>query len=119
MEQRPYRPSNGTEGECFIDTYCMNCINCDPNPDGKKQCEILCASLWFNINEEGYPKEWIYNEQNKPTCTSWVKWDWGTDGNPDDRDNPKAPIPDDPNQLMLPFIFDELGIKEPQKQLAQ
>lgn len=89
----------------------MNCIHCDPDPNGKKQCEILLNSLCFNIDEPGYPKEWIYDDSNKPCCTSWVKWDWGNDGNPDDSDNPKAPIKDDPNQLCLPFIFEEIGVK--------
>jgi hypothetical protein len=113
MQQRigePYQPSNGTEGMYFTDKYCMNCLHFDPNPDGKKQCEILCASMCFSINEEGYPKEWVYDANNKPSCTSWQKWDWGKDGDLDNPKKPKVPIVDDPNQLCMPFIFDEMGI---------
>lgn len=111
MEHRkPYQPSNGTEGMDFVETYCMNCIHCDPDSNGKKQCQILCRTMVYNISDPQYPKEWIYNEDNEPICTSWVKWDWGNDGDPDDPDNPKRPIPEDPNQLCFPFIFDEMGV---------
>lgn len=105
---RLYRPSNGTEGECFTEKYCMNCINCDPDPCGKKQCGILCDALVYDVNEPEYPKEWVYDEKGQPKCTAWVKWDWGKDGDPDNPDNPNAPIPEDPNQLCLPFIFSEI-----------
>lgn len=107
---RKYRPSNGDEGMWFTGTYCMNCIHCDPNPNGPKQCEILGKTLWLSVNDPEYPAEWIYDEQGKPICTAWKKWDWGNDGNPDDPNNPKAPIPEDPNQLCLPFILEEIGI---------
>lgn len=120
-EHNSYRPSNGTEGMSFIEEYCMNCFHCDPNPEGKKQCEILCASMCFQINEPEYPKEWVY-KQGSPICTKWKKWDWGNDGDPDNPDNPKAPIPDDPNQLCLPFIIEEIkqnSIETPQKILIE
>lgn len=103
---RPYRPSNGTEGMSFIDTYCMNCINCDPDPDGPKQCDILMRSMCHDLEEPEYPKEWQYIN-GEPKCTAHVKWDWGNDGDPDDPDNPKAPPPPVPaNQLCLPFEMD-------------
>lgn len=105
---RKYQPSNGTEGEWFIDKHCMQCIHCDPDPDGEKQCEILCATFVYNVSEPEYPKEWTYDENENPTCTEWVKWDWGEDGDPDDPDNPKAPIPESPLQLKLPFILNEI-----------
>jgi len=106
MEQRKYRPSNGTEGMWFEDKFCMNCINCDPNPDGKKQCMIMMRAFMHDTNEPQYPTEWVYDENNKPTCTAWVKWDWGNDGDPDNPDNPNHRPPEDPNQLCMPFIFD-------------
>lgn len=107
---KPYRPSNGTEGTWFTEKYCMNCINCDPNPEGKKQCNILMRSFCYGINDKEYPKEWIYDYNDKPSCTAWVKWDWGNNGDPDDPNNPNAPIPEDPNQLCMPFdIIEILG----------
>lgn len=102
-----YRPSNGTEGMWFEDKFCMRCINCDPNPDGKRQCEIMMRAFLYSINEPDYPKEWIYDHNDKPTCTAWVKWDWGNDGDPDDPENPNYPVPDDPNQLVMPFLIEE------------
>jgi hypothetical protein len=103
-----YRPSSGCEGMWFTETYCMNCIHCDPDPDGDKQCQILCSSMCYDVDDPKYPKEWIYGDDGTPKCTQFVKWDWGNDGDPDDPSNPKAPIPDDPNQLVLPFIIDEI-----------
>lgn len=105
---RHYRPSNGTEGTCFEEKFCMNCINCDPNPNGKKQCDIWMHAIMFDLNDEEYPKEWVYDHEDNPTCTAHVKWDWGNDGNPDDPDNPKVVPPDDPNQLCLPFEFNSI-----------
>jgi hypothetical protein len=103
-----YRPSNGTEGMGFKEKFCLQCIHCDPNPSGKKQCKIWFRALAYETNEPEYPTEWTYDEKGKPTCTNWTKWDWGNDGNPDDPENPKAPIPNDPNQLSLfPVYPDE------------
>lgn len=107
-EKRKYCPSNGTEGDWFEDKFCMNCIHTNPDPTKKPQCAIWCAAVCHHVNEEGFPKEWIYDDNDKPTCTAWVKWDWGNDGDPNDPDNPKAPIPDDPNQLCMPFIVEEI-----------
>lgn len=119
MSREKYRPSNGSEGEWFVEEYCMQCLHCDPDPCGPKQCEILCATLVFGVDEPGYPKEWTYNEKNEPICTKWQKWDWGTDGDPDDSDNPKAPIPDSPLQLKLPIVMNEIleghTVKETEK----
>ncbi len=76
----------------------MNCINTNPNPTLKPQCKIWCAAVCYHINEPEFPKEWIYNSENKPTCTA------------NDPENPKAPVPDDPMQLCLPFIIQDIEI---------
>jgi hypothetical protein len=99
---KKYQPSNGTEGAYFINEYCMRCIHCDPDPYGPKQCDILLRTMVYNVNDPEYPEEWVYNENDQPKCTAWIKWDWGEDGDPDDPDNPKAPAPPpDPNQMDL------------------
>lgn len=100
-----YKPSNGSEGMWFENEYCMNCLNCDPDPNGKKQCQILFRAFWYDIDDNEYPVEWVYDENDKPMCTEYVKWDWGNDGDPDDPDNPKAPVPYDPRQFVMPFIL--------------
>jgi len=61
------------------------------------------------LKDKEYPEEWIYNEHGKPTCTKYVKWDWGKDDDGNWIEPPPPPI-DDPNQLCLPFILDEIGV---------
>jgi hypothetical protein len=96
-----YKPSNGTEGMIFTDEYCMNCIHCDPNPEGEKQCDILLRTMCYDLNDKEYPEEWTYNEKEEPICTAWKKWNWGAKGNPDDPNNPNYQEPHNPNQLIL------------------
>lgn len=101
METKKYQPSNGSEGMWFTDKYCMNCFHCDPDPDGDKQCVILCNSMCYTIKDEEYPKEWIYNEEGKPTCTAYKHWDWDKMENPDDLENEHYVQPHNPNQTTL------------------
>lgn len=110
----PYYPSNGTEGMIFCEEFCFQCLHCDPDPEGEKQCMILCRTLVHGPNDPEYPKEWTYTEDGHPTCTNHVKWDWNRDGNPDDPDNPLAPPPPpDPNQLNLfPLYPDEIDFEK-------
>lgn len=63
-----YRPSNGTEGMIFEEKFCEQC----------KLYENGGCIIWFNaglyeINEPEYPKEWVYDAENKPTCTAFEK----------------------------------------------
>lgn len=108
MKSKKYRPSNGTEGDFFMNKFCFQCINENPDPDKKPNCKIMTASMMFNVDDKKYPKEWVYDENDSPTCTSFVKWDWDNDGDPNDSDNPKAPVIIDPNQLCLPFVTEEI-----------
>ena len=117
---KKYRPSNGTEGEGFIDHFCYNCIHGKYEHTGDlndKPCDILSRSFMHDLKDKEYPEEWTYDESGNPTCTAWKKWDWGRD---DDGNfiNPDPPPPDDPNQLCMPFIFDELEINKIQKQIT-
>lgn len=121
-EGKYFMPSNGTEGDVFTQAFCMNCINCDPNPDGKKQCDIWARSMlhWMEPNHPEYPKEWVFNPEGWPVCTSWQKWDWNNDGDPDDPDNPKAPPPTpDPNQLNLFPLYPDENHFEAQEKLIR
>jgi hypothetical protein len=119
---RKYRPSSGTEGIWFTDTYCSNCIHgkyehtADIND---KPCEILTRSFFCDINDKDYPEEWQYTEDDRPVCTAFRKWDWGRDDDGNFK-NPEPPPADDPNQLCMPFIFDEIGVSQniPEKDLV-
>lgn len=79
----------------------MNCINCNPDPSGKKQCEILMRTLIHHANEPEYPTEWTYDKDGRPTCTAHKLWDWQTQGDPDDPANVNYQQPKDPNQLEI------------------
>jgi hypothetical protein len=67
----PYRPSNGTDGECFMGQWCAGCDR-DSYPDwddgdsDEKRCEILGLGL---CGEQ--PPEWIQDERG-PRCTAFV-----------------------------------------------
>lgn len=101
MKGELYMPSNGSEGDWFIEKHCMKCKNCNPDPLGEKQCIILLNSLSFDITHEMYPREWIYDKDNEPTCTSWDKWDWDKQGDPDNIHNENYQPPPDPNQIKM------------------
>jgi hypothetical protein len=118
-KMKSYKPLTSTEGERFMSEHCYQCIHENPNQEANgPRCDIMTNSMIFCLNDKEYPKEWIY-EYNEPTCTAWVKWDWGRDGDPTDTDNPNHRPPEDPNQLCLPFIFDELNIKQCKKNQNQ
>lgn len=98
---KKYQPSNGSEGDWFVSKYCMNCLNCNPDPNGSKQCEILAKTMVYDSNDDDYPSEWTFDDLGSPICTSWVRWNWGQDGDPDDHNNPNAPISVGPNQIEI------------------
>jgi hypothetical protein len=116
MSQKSYRPSNGTEGMWFCAKFCDRCIHGRYEHTGDvndNPCEILTASFMCDINDPLYPKEWVYDSEGEPTCTAWKKWDWGRDDDGNWVDPPLfPPDTDNPNQLVMPFIFDELNIKD-------
>lgn len=66
-ESRPYRPSNGTEGEMFRAHFCEKCVKDTPSVP----CGILSLTLWLQIDEKGYPKQWIEDEDG-PRCTAFA-----------------------------------------------
>lgn len=114
-----YRPSNGTEGCWFMSEHCEKCIHENPDPDHKKKCELITLVMCLDQDDKDYPREWTYDAMGEPTCTKFVNWDWGNNGDPDDPDNPNAPPPPpDPNQLNLfPLYPDELVFETQKKQV--
>lgn len=107
---KKYCPSNGTEGSWFCETFCMNCIHgkYEHTQDlADNPCEILSASFLYDIKDTEYPKQWVYDANNEPTCTSFVKFDWDKD---DDGNwiDPPQPEPINPNQLVFPFEIEHI-----------
>ena len=56
---KPYMPSNGTEGEMFMEQWCHGCVK-------EKSCTILMNSF-AGVQS----KAWRYNETGEPECTSF------------------------------------------------
>lgn len=65
----PYRPSNGTEGDCFYAQWCRHCIHDDPAT--QKLCDILGRTYFLTETDPDYPREWIYGEDGNPCCTAF------------------------------------------------
>jgi hypothetical protein len=67
-----YRPSNGTEGDCFHAKWCAHCekermYRQDRDNDG---CQILIWTMAVGIDDDDYPAEWIEDERG-PRCTAF------------------------------------------------
>jgi len=59
---KPYRPSNGTEGEIFDDEWCANCERdrlFREDPDRHDGCPIVAAALAYDVDDPEYPAEWV------------------------------------------------------------
>ena len=62
--RKPYRPSNGTEGMMFQEVFCDKCKHDNFDEETLKGgCEILANSLFFGVDDENYPKEWVYEPE--------------------------------------------------------
>ena len=61
---KPYRPSNGTEGEIFEHKWCSACHFNGP-------CRVFLTAMAFNENEKGYPKELVVGPDGQPECTKF------------------------------------------------
>ncbi len=68
-----YRPSNGTDGDCFHAAWCEQCERDAKyratNEDG---CDILASMMAYSIDDPDYPEELTYNENGKPCCTAFI-----------------------------------------------
>ncbi|NDV53859.1 hypothetical protein [Salipiger sp. PrR003] len=65
---RPYRPSNGTEGDTFMAGWCANCALADYEGDG---CTIQLRALAHSIDEPEYPADWNHTNGGEPQCTAF------------------------------------------------
>ena len=73
---KPYRPSNGTEGEMFMDSFCYQCVHDDEfQRTGENGCETLAKTLVLNIDDEEYPKEWVRDDKGYPICAKFKRVD--------------------------------------------
>lgn len=61
-----YRPSSGTEGMWFMDNWCANCA-------AKNICRIIARTMAYDKDDPKYPKQWIYDNEGDPVCTSFAE----------------------------------------------
>lgn len=73
----PYRPSNGTEGEMFMERFCYRCkrdAEFQKTGHGEEGCTIVLKTLFLDVDEIGYPPEWISDDAVgliNPRCTAF------------------------------------------------
>lgn len=93
-EPESYRPSNGTEGEAFMNTWCGKCVRDrarweDDEADG---CEIIANAMALNVDDPSYPREWIISpDHGRPICTAFTT-------------DPDGPAPLDPCAVVRPLL---------------
>jgi hypothetical protein len=68
---KKYRPSNGQEGEWFMEDYCYQCAKDDP--DNNLLCPIIAKTMAFDIDDKRYPGQWQYGADNMPLCTEFIE----------------------------------------------
>ena len=69
-----FQPSNGTEGMVFDEVFCERCwydAKYRRTQDGRDGCEILCSVMAYDIKDDRYPNEWVYDGDGWPTCTAF------------------------------------------------
>nr|WP_319491094.1 hypothetical protein [uncultured Desulfobacter sp.] len=59
-----FRPSNGTEGMIFFNQFCDQCKKIS-------HCEIIGKTMALDMEDPGYPTEWLYGEDGQPCCTAF------------------------------------------------
>ncbi|MBL4598563.1 MAG: hypothetical protein JKX93_06290 [Rhizobiaceae bacterium] len=69
IDAKPYRPSNGTEGDSFIASWCSQCTRFNVS-EPNEGCEIELRALNHSIGEQEYPVEWCYFD-GIPVCTAY------------------------------------------------
>lgn len=61
-----FRPSNGTTGKIFMDSFCHKCSKHEGG------CDILLATLGYGTDDPCYPTEWHYSVEGYPICDEFV-----------------------------------------------
>ncbi len=61
---KPYRPSNGTEGEIFEAQWCPGCYF-------NGRCNVLMYAMAFDADDKNYPKELVISADGQPECTKF------------------------------------------------
>ena len=65
---RKYRPSNGAEGDFFMQRFCYNCTKDDVSEN--ILCDIIALTMAYDVGDKQYPGEWVYKDGH-PICTAF------------------------------------------------
>lgn len=76
-----YRPCNGTEGDAFFAAWCCRCgrdkamrEGCDIDEcDDNERCAIIATTMFSDIDDQDYPREWRYGDDGQPMCAAFIK----------------------------------------------
>lgn len=67
-----YQPANGMEGAEFMSDLCDRCARDAAFRNGTgDSCPIVAATMVYSVEDEAYPREWIYGPDSLPTCTAF------------------------------------------------
>mgnify|MGYP000609157422 CR=1 FL=1 len=72
---RKYRPGNAQEGLEFTRIWCDQCERDRAFREEISECEgckIMDAAHIFNIEDPGYPIEWVKDINGLPCCTAYI-----------------------------------------------
>ncbi len=75
---KPYQPSSGSEGMGFMEDFCFRCKHwVFDKPTDTYGCKkrIHDRTLFHDIGDSEYPKEWKYDDEANPICTAFVSID--------------------------------------------
>jgi len=67
-DSRPYRPSNGTEGDMFMSQFCYSCVKYTLNKNtGDYDCkhDIIQKTQVYEVDSKHYPKWWVEDLDGK------------------------------------------------------
>lgn len=71
---KPYRPSNGTEGEIFQSAWCAHC-KADrafrEDMESADGCPIIANVMALSISDPDYPAAWHYGPDGQPMCAAF------------------------------------------------
>ena len=76
-----YRPSNGTEGQLFLDAFCRRCqrdgaMRSGANVedcDDEERCDLIGLTMVHDVEDHEYPIEWQYGKDGQPCCTAFIE----------------------------------------------
>jgi hypothetical protein len=63
---KPWRPSNGFEGDLFTSAFCSRCKH-------GVACDIFLLSLGCGLSDPDYPSELVISDRGQPTCTAFAE----------------------------------------------